>query len=379
MTIKIFVTVLMFILMLPHAALAIGVTPIYREIYFEPNLHRNFSIVMIGDAESDKIIRPYVDGDLANYSIIPNRTFLLPKGSSLGLWVTLKLPEKLTPGRHQLHVGPMEENPPSAGGAQGVIARLGVESIIYVNVPFPSKYLDLRMVCQEAVLGENAQFTVDVANLGSVDLNDVSGYVEIFSPAGANAGRADMKEGSIFLSPAQKAKLSASWNAAGVEPGYYTAAATINYDGNISSTTCNFRLGELKINIADLSVNGTKKGEIAKFVALLQSTWNSDIPQVFSEITVKAKDGAVVGTSKGEAIRIGRWEDRKVTIYWDTGNAPEGDYMATLLLEYQDKNSTKTVNFKIISAFEITWMHMVIICLAALMAYQAVRSRRKRA
>lgn len=368
------------LIMMPYAS-AIGMSPAYREIYFEPGMEETFHFIMIGNKESDLLVRPYVEGSLANYTTIPDETYLIPAASGIGFAATVSLPEKLPPGLHMLRIGIMEELPP--GTHAGIVAKLGVESLIGIRVPYPSKYLDMKLKCDNARIGEDAIIYVDVFNRGTKDLYDVNGFVEIFSVDHKKIIKTQMKEGSQFIAPARNAEFTAVWDTSGAQPGIYDAVATINYDGNQTSAKCNFRLGELNIDIKDFGANDTQVGSIAKFVALLQSTWNAEIPQVFNKVEIYTEDGKFVGSSSGETIRVGSWSEKKMTVYWDTGDNEAGNYLATLTLEYEGKNSTKTAPLRIVGTFEwITgflesnWHIIVIIVLVLLIGYQAIGSKR---
>jgi hypothetical protein len=368
------------LLIVPFSS-AIGMSPAYREIYFEPGMEETFHFIMIGNKDSDLLVKPYVDGDLANYTTVPDETYLIPAAKGVGFAATVSLPETLPPGMHMLRVGIMEELPP--GTYSGIVAKLGVESLIGIRVPYPAKYLDMTLRCDNAHKGDGAVFDVEVFNRGSKDLDDVNGFVEIFSVDHKKIIKTQMKEGSLFIAPARKADFTAEWDTSNAQPGIYDAVATINYDGNQTSAKCNFRLGDLNIDIKDFGANDTQIGSIAKFVATLQSTWNSEIPQVFNEVEVHTEDGDFVGSSSGETIRVGSWSEKKMTVYWDTGENGAGNYVATLTLEYQGKNSTRSAPFRIIGTFEwltgfleSNWHILVIIALVLLIAYQAIGSKR---
>ena len=373
------------LLVLTPGVLAIGISPVYREIYFEPNLNKTFHFLMIGDRDSDLLVRPYVDGFLANYTTVPDRSYLIPATKGVPFGAVLTLPETMPPGKHMLRVGILEELPSTSSGMQGIVAKLGVESLIALRVPYPAKYLELGMRCSETAAGENAKFDLDVYNRGTKDLQDVSGYVEVFSPEHKKMGRAYMKEGSLFIPTAGSGHFTAEMGTSGFQPGMYEAVATINYDGNQTSTRCGFRVGELNVEIKSFGANDTQQGGIAKFGALLQSTWNSEIPQVFNEVEIRTKDGELVGKASGETIRVGSWSEKQMTIYWDTGDNEIGDYVAKLTLEYEGRNSTKSAEFRIVGAFDgiinflaANWFIIVIAALVVLIVYQAIKDNMPR-
>ncbi|RLI98487.1 MAG: hypothetical protein DRO99_00575 [Candidatus Aenigmatarchaeota archaeon] len=354
---------------------AIGITPAYREIYFEPGLHRNFSFVMIGDLEKDMVVRPITTGDLQDYIILPNRTYYLPARTAIGIWATLDMPESLDPGKYTMKIG-FAEKPPE--GIDAIFATVGVQSVISMRVPYPSKYLELKMRCNDPPVGEDTVFDIDVFNRGSIDLVDVNGHVEVFSPMDKLLDKKGLDEGSVYLRPKETAHFSSRWDTTGQDAGFYRAVATINYDGNVTSTMCTFTVGELNIDIKRFDVNDTIQGTTARFDALLQSTWNSEIPEVYPTVYIEKPDGTLVDTAQGPTIRIGKWKEYHMKdLYWDTTGKEPGDYVARLLLEYRDTNSTATTEFKILNAFQLSMTHVVIIALIALVAYQAIHTRRK--
>jgi len=137
------------LLFLPVNAVAIGISPVYREIFFEPGLNESFYFIMIGKKEGDLLARPYVDGDLVNYTTVPDQAYLIPEGMGVSFIANVELPDSLPPGKHVIRVGVMEEIVSGSGGAQGIAARLGVESLLAVRVPYPSKYLEMRAAVRD--------------------------------------------------------------------------------------------------------------------------------------------------------------------------------------------------------------------------------------
>ena len=372
-----FVSAILICFFLAQSASSIGMTPASREIFFEPGLFRNFSFVAIASPKDDILVRPYASGDLANYTRVPDRTYFLIAGESTGMWGEIHLPQEMTPGVHRLGFGIMEETPPVAGGYAGVVAKMGVESLLFVRVPYPSKYVELKMNIEDTALGDDAVVIMTVSNRGSLDLEDVQGFVDIISPAFERVERVAYSQGSVYIPKMETRTFTAHWNTSKHNPGDYQAIATVNYDGNVTSAKRDFRLGDLQININNFRVNDTVSGEIAKFVADLKSIWISNIPQVFNRVAIMDTDGNVVGETKGETIRMGNWGEYPLEIYWDTENTPEGDYVAEILLEYGERNNTASTTFKITNPMEIPWIYIVIILLVIFISYQFYRSRRK--
>jgi hypothetical protein len=369
----------------PSNVMAIGMSPIYREIYFEPGLTETFHFIMIGLKDGDLLVRPYAEGDLENYTTVPDQAYLIPASKGIGFSATLTLPDKLKPGIRVLRVGIQEELTSKASGSAGIVAKLGVESLIHVRVPYPAKYLEMKMECTNVEEGEVATFDLDVFNRGSKDLQEVSGYIDIFSPEHKKMGKINMNEGTLSIPFQGSVHFTSEWDTTGAEPGLYEAVATVLYDGNQTSTRCWFRVGELNIKIKSFGANDTQQGSIAKFNAVLQSQWNHDIPQVFNTVTIRNSNGEIVGTTSSETLRVGSWNERAMTIYWDTEDNEIGEYDATLLLEYENKNSTKSAKFRIVSSFQavfeflgLYWHMIVIIVLVLLILYQAIKGKKPR-
>jgi hypothetical protein len=353
---------------------AIGISPPYREIYFEPGLEKNFTFFMIGAPESASVVKPYLEGNMSEFMTVPNRTYFLDEKSSDSFQASMSLPQEYKPGRHKIYVGILEQK---TGGGEGIFARVGIQSIIEVRVPYPAKYIEMDLECPNVNIGDTARFIDEITNFGTKDISDITGSVEILSPNDQKVTDLDMEQGSIFLSPQEKKELTARWDTREAIPGIYHAVFSVNYDGKQADAACRFRVGDLKIDILSLEADDVEQGKIARFDASLQSIWNDDIPQVFTELLVFDDEGNLVGSSSGETVRMGVWSSRNMTLYWDTENNDAGDYTARLSLEYEGMNSSRTAEFKIISPFNIPWAYIVVILLVVVIAYQ-VWQRRKR-
>ena len=373
-TFLVLTALLAFLFFMPHVQ-AIGISPVYREVFFEPGYEKNFTFIIIGAPKRPLVVKPYVNGTPAEYAIVPERTYYIGAKDSHAFTIGLKLPQEMEPGKHKLYVGVMEQ---ASSSDDGIFARIGVESIIEVRVPYPAKYIEFTTRCQDTDIGDTATFRSTVTNYGTKDLEDVSSKFEIFSSEDTRVADLETNEGSVFLATRQEATFSSSWETEGNNPGEYLAVTTVNYDGKTTSGACKFRLGELHIDIENLEINDTVQGDIAKFVATIQSLWNSGLPQVFSEITIYDEDGNEVGSSAGETIRVGKWGSRELTIYWDTGSNPVGDYEAELFLDYDGSNTTsRRVAFSITQPLEISWVHVLLIVMVIIIVYQVVSRRRK--
>jgi len=339
--------VLAFILLiLIQEASSIGVTPTNFEVWFEPDKEADYRFAArVRETEPSNVVL-YAKGDLSDNIIFPvNETELVPEE-----WTdfnfTIKFPALMAPGLHENRVGiagKAKSGPDGGGTGIGVIA--GVEILLYVRVPFQGRFLELKnFEISTGEVNKPVEFLITVRNLGKEKVDDATARITIKDGKGELIGT--ITSDSKQIEPRETSTLRAEWTTS--SPGEYIAEALLIYDNNrLTVPPKNFRVGDLLVDIYNVSAPPIKKGEVAKVNVDIRSMWNLQIDKVYADLIVKDASGAQVGEGVSQTVDLGKWSTASLLIYWDSKAMPVGDYTGNVVLHYAGKTSEKPVIIQI--------------------------------
>ena len=150
---------LVFVILLPITN-AIGLSPDVTYIAYEPLKEGDIQIRVINTVNSPIDILLIFEGDMAKYFKFIDDGEVVPPLGSRAYTIHYKMPyEPEAPGVHQVIVKVKEDLP----AGQGVAAVLSVISKIFVDIPFPEKYIDYNVKTENVNIGENVviEFTLN--------------------------------------------------------------------------------------------------------------------------------------------------------------------------------------------------------------------------
>lgn len=101
------------------------------------------------------------------------------------------------------------------------------------------------------------------------------------------------------------------------------------------------------LEILEVNVNNFQLGEIAKFEALVENKWSSDLKEVFLNILVYNNDNEIMADFKSPTYDIPGLSQSQMIAYWDTAGVKAGTYDGKLILKYGEKSTDKNVEMKI--------------------------------
>ena len=274
------IAIFLILSLLPIGAYAIGISPSRVIIDFEPGYEETIEYFVLnqGDAVLNAVI--YASGDLSEHITLSRNSVTVQPGQKEYFSVTLKLPEELSPGRHDNRIGAREAGP--AGG--GTVAALAaVESQLWIDAPYPGKYIEASLDAANAAVNEIAEFTLTITNKGSEDLSRVSATIDIYNK-GTNEKVGSIGAGETSIISGESAELKASWR--GTQTGAYKAVATVSYDGSTKTVEDDFKIGDLLVNIVDIRSDDIPAGSIGKISIDIDSLWNEDIEDVYAQVVI---------------------------------------------------------------------------------------------
>lgn len=337
------ITLVIILILLSPIVYAIGISPSSIEMWYEPNKEESYDyIVKVKDQEPTQVMM-YSKGDL-NESITLEKTLVeLQPGVWTKFSFKIKFPPTLQPGMHDNRIGIVESSGLNEGGGIGVIA--GVESVLRIRVPYPGRYLELeKFEIPTGEVNKPIELTIELRNLGKEDVNDARARIDIKNSAGETV-TALTTEG-VSIKQKETGVLKTQWQTS--TPGVYSATGTVIYDENrLELPEQGFRVGELTIEIINVSAPPILKGEIAKVYADIKSIWNAEIKDVYTELEVKDQNGEVVGKSEGPTVNILPWSTKNLVLYWDSKAMETGEYEGKITVHYAGKSDEELVVIKI--------------------------------
>jgi len=311
---------------------------IYSQVYSGVTL--NFSIVNTeGEAMN---IAFTVEGELAQYVTVTNDVISFEPGEkSKDLSYNLALPATLAPGLHKANIV-ATKLPDDAGGSDTVVgATVSVATQIYVNVPYPGKYLEaaLNVISQEDT--NIVDFYVPFINRGKQSLSNVTAVIDIYK-SGEKVDTLVMN--SMGAVSGERKELSYHWDPSHTA-GKYTAKATVYYDGDTLNFEKDFNIGPEDFGVLGVSVNDFTLGDVAKVKILVQNKLSDDVNNAVANLKVYDSELQQIVDLKSESYVVPALANKEMVVYWDTEGLDKGQYGSELKVKYNQNFVNK--NFKI--------------------------------
>lgn len=329
---------------------ALGISPSRLILDFKPNMKGEVDFCIINNEEKNIPVDTYVKGDLKEYVTIETGRIILSSSERYQCFVyNYAFPAELEPGHHDTRVGAVEAyaGVVPAGGGTTIAARIAVEHQLWVEVPYPGKYLSATIEIPSINVNQAAPIKVYVTNLGSENvIARVS--IEIFDFN--NKSLAVLNAGEGFVEIGKVVEFSALWSGSD-EIGDYRAVATIAYADKEQEYTKDFRVGDFLIQIKGLTETTIVKKGIQPLSVELQSYWNDDIKNVYANMKVKRNDTALVDLST-ETVDFAPWAGKTLTTYLDTTKLELGDYKLVVTVYYESETEIGVFDIKLISEEE---------------------------
>ncbi len=374
---RIFYLFLFILIFLPAPIYALGIAgdlPDVLEINFEPNLIYRKEFFVVNSDEYSMDINMSVESELKDYVSISEYTFLLgPKSTASGikpLNFTVSLPEKIEkPGPYKIIIYATQYKP-EAPGQQGLGARYQIGYVFRVFVPYPGKYVEFTVKIENPNINQSMRFLVSAVNRGNQTIDNA--YIKFYLYDPENRQVADFMTESKKIAPTEYVNFIKEWFVENVRPGRYRLKTEVWYDGEKLEQTKEFMIGSPTAKILNVMAEPIVEGMIGKITALVAGEWNERIPDMYIVTDIKKGDYSTSITS--ETFDLGPWEERNVTLFWDTSKSKgPGEYQGLANLYYfnQTYNTTFILTLKQ-QGLELSATIIVIIIIVALIALSAV-------
>ena len=342
---------LMLFLISPVFAMS-GVSPGSYEVHFEPGLEQDFSFEFFFDEGVSSSI--YIEGDLAEYVDL-NKNIIY---GSEEIIATLALPDEIkTPGSNLIRIGARQD---SVGGGVGLVAD--VRGIIRIEVPYPGKYVELKVDAKNANVEEDVNLFLEAYNRGDEEVNLFS-QIQIFRDdnEGVLLDRIEFLE--VRLLSGEKVNFTSLLDTTKYLSGDYVVTALGDYGGeNLARDDDPFRLGEFYVGILNYT-SSFEGGKIERFSIFVESFWNNDIEELYAEVNILGLEDAGFITP---AVKLNAWEKGRLEGFLDTSEISGEDFQAEIILHYGGGETKEIVNLKISKNFDYMFPAIIILLILSL-------------
>lgn len=324
--IKIGFALILLVLVLPNV-LAVGITPGRNTVDYEQGKVVDISVSILNKEkkEFDAII--YVEGLLKDYVELSDTSISFKEHEmekqfsykvSLPDWFAEK------PGSHDTRIIVREIG---EGEEFNIDTLVAVAHQLRVNVVYPGVLAETEFIVQQ---GTPTKFILVVFSVGEEDILNAKGIIEIFDMDGNKITTIETNEKGIESK--YRRDLVAELDNLG--QGFYYAVATLNYDGKTVVADRVFSIGDIFLNLLDISVKNFRLGEIAKFNILVENIANVEVKDARAEMFLKNEFGMEIAEIRSLEEDIGPKEKKELLAFWDTENVEAGSYKGKVVLSH---------------------------------------------
>ena len=325
-----------------ETASAIGITPGRTTVLFEPGLENTVQFKIINNEHKDMNVLLSVEGEFSEFVTLYNKLIEFKSSDEEKIFkYSFKLPLAIEkPGIHEAKIIAMELPKDIDQPGTYVGATIAVATQLYIKVPYPGKYLELRMDVQESDVNETTKFVVSATNLGEQKIARAYAIIDIISKTGERL--ATVKTATQEIDSEQRKELVTEWKV-DVNPGTYLARATVVYDEHTAEIEKIFNIGTLRLELIDVVVEDFRLGGIAKFNILLENKWGEQIKDVYAQVLIFDDASKKIADSKSANENIPALSRKNMFAYWDTAGIDIGDYKGKIVMHYLEQETEKEI------------------------------------
>lgn len=325
-----------------NIAFALGIRPVKSEVGSMQTYDGKFKIV--NNDHKEMRARIYVEGDLKDYIELKQTEIEFTSSEEMKeVSFSLDIPDReLPPGRIEGRII-VEEQLYSAPTSDGYVsANLKMNHKVYVDIPYPEKYIEVDIKIEEKE--ESVDLIATVKNLGTEDLDEVKPKLEIFSGEERIASyehppeQLDVNEEHSFRSYVEKEKLG---------NGEFKVLSSIEYAEYTLEIIEAFMIGEPIIRLLNYD-KYFEVGRINELALELKSEWNTLISNIHAQIFV-FKNGKEVFNTKITSFDLEPYEEKKVLAHIDARALEVGEYDINVVLDYLNQSIVERYEVSVLS------------------------------
>lgn len=332
-----------------------SLSPGHTRFYFEPGLKTTVSFTVNNYDGPSKVFTLVPSSSTDELSQIINEVvyieepeLVIGKGDGHVFSVDITLPDSLSYGKHEIIIN-IFGNDPTKEGMVSVQTLLGYKVLIFSV--FPGKYAEGHLLPITPInRGQVAMIKTSVTSYGTENIDSIGSKIDIYG----DEGYIESTYSSDTSLPARGGtELVALLATKDYAIGEYTVKAVIQYDGLIGnvSGTGRLRIGELFVDIIDISSKKFQNNQINKFNVIVESKWNRPT-DVYAEIIVTDALGKERANFKTQTVSAEGWKATGIPAYFDVHDIENGRYKLKVTLNYESKTSEKEFDIEIADSGE---------------------------
>jgi len=363
----------LFFLLAAFPALGIGLSPATINIPYAPGAAEEFSFFVLNTRGDEIQANIYASGEYASFITFFEMIVRIEGGQMREIFATARFPDTpLTPGPQHVKIGVIEESLDTSQ-VQGVIPKVGVETKVKFDVPYPGKYIQFRLEVSPVNTGERLPVALFIKSYGREVIEHLRGTITLGTQERAYE---TIPVSLASILPHEERTFSTSVATDIFPPGDYFASGTFTYDGLQGFAETDFRIGTLYVNLTNYT-RIFERGTVAPLDLHIASRWNKNIDDVYATIDIM-QDGRGVAQLRTPSVSLGLWETAMLKTYWDTGGRSKGDYQARITLNYAQTSSTFDGTFIVYEKIKIDTTYILIGIIAFIVIVDALWFLRKR-
>jgi hypothetical protein len=332
-------------IIMSNGVLAIGITPGRTTLDFVPGHQEDIEFTVLNNEHKDMNVMLYVkEGSLSNLITLYDNIIVFRSDEDFKSFkYTIQMPDEMKePGTHEIDIIAMDMPNTKQQGGAFVGATTAVVTQLLIRVPYPGKYATVDLDVPSTKSGEPVNFFVKVRNLGTESIEKAQATIDILGPTNEVIDRLETEEAGIGAKSWREFKVT--WDAP-VNPGIYFAEVTLRYDegnnGGITTVKKEFAVGELFIDVTDITVKNFRLGGVAKFNIQTESKWNQKIENVHGNMLIEDQEGTSIADVKTASVDMEPLAREELAAYWETEGVKAGDYKGRFVLHYAGRRTEK--------------------------------------
>ena len=321
-----------------------GVSPRAYDIDFVSNYEGefNFNFVIDGSSEVDLFVR----GDLSEYVSLDRDRI----SGREGVMVSLHLPSEIdSPGVNQIQI--------VAGDVVGVIR---------VNVPYPEKYVELKLGAPNVNVGDMVNINLEVFSKGSeavvvepkVEIYKIEDWEDISEGRGIREANELIESIEADVSEIRVAESKLfEWDidSSNYSMGRYLVIAIVNYSDGIVQIENSFKSGGSLVRILNYT-REFRENKIDRFEIEIESLSDDNIDDLYAEINIDGFNEAGFVTT---GVGLKKWETTKLVGFLDSAEISEYEIGAEIILHYNEETTSQNVELNILKGFDYVFYIVV--------------------
>lgn len=312
---------------------ALGVAPARATFSYEKDTDIKNTIRVNVENVPSRIILS-TEGELGDYIKLEKNQFIADTKEK-EIKYELELPKSgLKPGKRLGKIIIVELPEVAGGEKEMVIATTAVVHQVWLNVPFPGKYVEGKLYASNTQVDSDIILTTALMSFGDQDISDAHATIYVRSPT--NEELAVIETGSESISSGKEVSLIGKWKTPNT--GRYSAESIVDYDGTQLVLDTVFEVGKKTLDVENLVIKDFKLGQIVQVDVKIRNRWN--LPLTPTGEIVITKDGHPIGTIDILPKEIPARSSKILSGYWDTKDLTVGEYSLSVDLKADgEKNS----------------------------------------